>query len=483
MTRPNILFVFPDQWRGDWIKAMSPDLPLRTPNVDRLIETGVAFQRAWTPSPLCGPARSSLATGKDYGHAPVMNHRQSNPVETDTFYRRLGQAGYTVASLGKSDLFKPDNSWGRDGRHRVQGVDRLAQLGIPAGSDMAGKHDAADAAALDCADPYTARLQEAGLIDIFTRDLAARSEDSPLTVADWEAGKVREPECCYANVTPSPLPPELYADNVVGQAAVDFIGQAPEAAPWFLMVNFLGPHEPMDVTDDMIRRWEGVAFPLPHGRQKDDADLQTEIRRRYAAMLENVDTWLGRMIDELDRRDMLANTVIVFASDHGEMLGDRNLWKKQVPYEPSVRVPLVWAGPGIAPLGQSDHPASLVDIPVTLLSMAQAAPLEESDGFDLTASLGGADYPRTHAIAGLGAWRAITDGRWKLVMGFRTDLNLTAMQFGTFDVDNLDPGRLYDLATDPLELKNLWATCPSHRDRLMSLLVADHHRQKATVRP
>lgn len=468
MKRPNILFVFPDQWRGDWVGAISPGLPLRTPNIDALIARGIGFRQAWTPSPLCVPARSCLATGRSYGRVPAPDNQCSNPLDTDNFYRRLTEAGYAVASFGKTDLFKPDKSWGKDGRHRVGGVDRLARFGITAGRDMAGKHDSSQAAALDCADPYTDRLARAGLIEVYLRDLAARSEDSPLPVADWEAGRVALPETCYANVRPSPLPPRHYADNVVGQEAVDYLRAVDSAEPWFAMVNFPGPHEPMDVTEAMVAEWEGVRFPPPMGRSIDDAELQNEIRRRYAAMLENIDRWLGSMIDTLARRGILNDTIILFASDHGEMLGDRNLWKKQVPYEPSVRVPMIWSGPGIQ-AGElvDDAPASLIDIPATLLSFAGAAPLATSDGRDLTGYLAGREaYPRAYAHSGLGEWRAVTDGRWKLVLGYRKDLPLSKMQFGTFQPSDGSGGQLFDLRADPWEQSNLWDTNCEARERL-----------------
>lgn len=207
MTPPNILFVFPDQWRGDWVGAASPALPLRTPHVDALIARGTGFARAWTPSPLCVPARSCLATGRTYGRAPAPDNQHSNPPGVDNYYRRLAQAGYAVASFGKTDLFKADRSWGKDGRHRIGCIDRMAQFGIGLGCDMAGKHDSADAAASGCSDPYTDHLQQAGLIDSYIRDLASRPGALPSTMASQEAGLVSVTPQCYANTAPSPCRP------------------------------------------------------------------------------------------------------------------------------------------------------------------------------------------------------------------------------------------------------------------------------------
>ena len=220
----------------------------------------------------------------------------------------------------------------------------------------------------------------------------------------------------------------------------------------------------------MAARWRQAEFPLPHGRRNDDAALQQDIRRRYAAMLENIDAWLGRMVDLLAEKGMLENTLVVFSSDHGEMLGDRNLWKKQVPWEPSLQVPMVIAGPGVAQRGVSeDGPATILDLPATFLAIAGAAPLGETEGFDLTGWLAGqAPWPRRVATSGLGEWRAVTDGRWKLVKGYRTDQPLFDLQTGAFDTNAAGPGQLYDLADDPEETRNLWDTAPETRDRLLA---------------
>ena len=471
--RPNILFVFPDQWRGDWVRALAPELPLRTPHLDALVARGTAFRRAWTPSPLCVPARSCLATGRSYGRAPSPDNFHSHPLGTPTFYNRLAQAGYRVASLGKSDLFKPDKSWGKDGRHRIDGVDRFAAIGIAEGRDMAGKHDTFNAIARGCNDPYTDHLDRAGLIPAYQADFQARSPVMPGQLADWEGARIISPPACYAQSKPSPLPAASYSDNFVGQAAIDQLTTFDGTEPWFLMVNFAGPHEPLDVTADMAAGWDSVQFPLPYGRPNPDADLQQDIRRRYASMLETIDFWLGRMVAHLAERGMIENTLVVFASDHGEMLGDRNLWKKQVPWEPSLRVPMVLAGPGIAARGVvDDGPATILDLPATFIARAGAAPMPEDEGTDLSPWLAGeAQYPRKLASSGLGEWRAVTDGRWKLVLGYRTDQPLFDLQAGHFDPDPTAPGQLYDLVADPRETSNLWQAAPGPRKRLLAKLM------------
>lgn len=476
--RPNILMLFPDQWRGDWIGAIS-DLPLRTPNIDALIARGLSFGRAWTPSPLCAPARSCFAVGKGYGRAPVGNNLMDNPPDTRTFYARLRDGGYQVANAGKSDLLKGAHSWGIDGRHRVDGVDRLAQLGFSHGFDSAGKKAAEKAYADGYPEPYTEMLKQRGLIDSFMADYAHRSvgkEKPPMT--EWIEGRICRPPDAYANVSPVDLPDDAYNDNFVGQAADRIIRDFDPARPWFLIVNFPGPHEPMDVTADMAARWKEVTFPLPHLRDNADRELQQDIRRRYAAMLENVDRWLGTYLATLRDLGQLDDTLIVFASDHGEMLGDRNLWKKQVPYEASVQVPLILAGPGVVSRGHIPNAvASLLDLPVTFLSQAGLTVPGDYEGRDLTAVLEGGVLAEGRTVtSGLGAWRAITDGRYKLLIGFSPDVFQESLQFGRLTPDMFKCGSLFDLEKDPLETENLWERAVAVRNRLLAALQASEIR-------
>lgn len=474
--QPNILMIFPDQWRGDWIGATS-NLPLRTPNVDQLLTRGVGFGRAWTPSPLCAPARSCFACGKGYDRAPVRNNAMDNPIDVPTFYRELWNGGYQVANIGKSDLLKGGNAWGVDGRHVVDGVDRMSALGFSHGFDSAGKHAAEKAARDGCNEPYTHMLQERGLIPQFLDDFSRRKVGSAgkLPLSDWLTGAQTVPPDAYANVTPAPLPPDAYNDNFVGQAANEQLKSFDGDKPWFLIVNFPGPHEPMDVTPDMIEGWETVDFPLPARRENGDEGLQQAIRRRYAAMLENIDRWLGIFTETLNALGQYENTIIVFASDHGEMLGDRNLWKKQVPFEPSMHVPMIIAGPEIKARGyMPDVPANLLDLPTTFLSFAALQIPEDWDGFDLRGFLyGEAPYPRAMTTSGLGAWRAICDGRYKLVVGLDMSQHQEDLQYGTFDPSSLHEGQLFDLQEDPLELRDLWAAEEDVRERLLGRLKAD----------
>ncbi len=132
--QPNILFFFPDQHRPDWL-GCNPALPLRTPNLDRLCAQGVRFAHAFTPSPLCSPARSCLATGRDYHRCGVRNNGQNTPLSLPTYYQHLRDSGYEVAGVGKFDLHKSDQDWGLDGSSMLEEYGFTSVLWVLWGSD------------------------------------------------------------------------------------------------------------------------------------------------------------------------------------------------------------------------------------------------------------------------------------------------------------------------------------------------------------
>src|SRR5690606_18720092 len=148
---------------------------------------------------------------------------------------------------------------------------------------------------------------------------------------------------------------EAYCDNWIAQRGLELLEQTPREKPWHLVVNFTGPHAPMDITREMSEWYKDVEFPQP---RMSDAERQEatrrfsdethqSLRRNYSAMVENIDRWVGRYTAALESRGELDHTLIVFASDHGELLGDHGLWAKSSPYHPSVSVPFIACGPGV----------------------------------------------------------------------------------------------------------------------------------------
>jgi arylsulfatase A-like enzyme len=194
-----------------------------------------------------------------------------------------------------------------------------------------------------------------------------------------------------------------------------------------------------------------------------DARTHVGIRQSYAAMIENVDRWLGIYLEALERRGELDDTVVVWSSDHGEMLGDHGQWDKQVPHHSSASVPLVVAGPGIAPGRRDRALVSLLDLGPTVLEIAGAGPLEGADARSLVPLLAGETAThREHVLSGLLGWRMVWDGRYKLVRGSGPETTFSRA-FG--------PGpQLYDLQEDPWEDRNLAPALPRVVARLGELL-------------
>ena len=155
-----------------------------------------------------------------------------------------------------------------------------------------------------------------------------------------------ERERWWGETDPVSLPDEAYCDNWIARNGLDLLGRAPEDRPWHLVLNFVGPHPPMDITRTMESRFRGPdrvidGFAQPRGYDGPlPAEQHVRIRQNYAAMIENIDRWLGEFVEALKQRGDLENTVIVYSSDHGEMLGDRGLWGKSFPLQASVGVPL-----------------------------------------------------------------------------------------------------------------------------------------------
>lgn len=427
--RPNILFLLPDQHRPDFL-GVNPALPLRTPHLDGLATRGVRFTNAITPSPLCAPARACLASGRRYDHCGVPGNEHDYPLSQPTSYAALRDAGYAVGGVGKFDLHKATLDWGKDGSRL------LAEWGFTVGIDNEGKIDAVRSGADVPRGPYMAYLHEHGL--------------AAAHVADF---RHRHP---FRDTHPTPLPEEAYCDNWIAANALRLLREFPADRPWHMVVNFTGPHAPMDVTAAMQSRWSEVMFPEPHANDQQDASAHQQTRRNYAAMIENIDRHIGHLLAAVDERGEHDRTLVIFSSDHGEMLGDHGLWGKKSWRQASVGIPLLIAGPGIRPDVVSDTPVELQDVTATLLDAAGATALPEMEARSLCPLLAGeTDRHRGLAVSGLEDWRLAFDGRYKLVL------------------ERGAAPRLFDLQRDPWEDTDIAGREPAEAARLYRMLRAE----------
>jgi len=428
---PNFLFFFPDQHRPDWL-GTNPGLPLRTPNLDTLAARGTRFTRCYCSSPLCAPSRAALAAGKSYDRCGVADNQDDYPLDQPTYYQALQAAGYHVAGVGKFDLHKATLDWGLDGKRLI------AEWGFDEGVDNEGKFDGSRsylANGRQPQGPYLAFLQQRGLADAYCR------EHDP---------EVRKPQLdAYTTC----LPDEAYCDNWVAENGACLLAGFPADQPWHLVFNFTGPHNPMDITASMRARWQDIDFPPPHDNDHPDRQGLLRSRQNYAAMIENIDRQVGRLIELVRARGELENTLIVYSSDHGEMLGDHGYWGKSRWQTPSVGVPLIVAGPGVRQAAVSEALVSVHDLAATLVDYARAQPMPGMDALSLRPLLEGrADVHRTHLVSGLNEWRVAYDGRYKLV------------------VYPGQPPLLYDTLADPHEDHDIAAQRPEVVARLHAIL-------------
>lgn len=436
--RPNILLVVADQHRGDFM-PWNKGLPLRTPTLRELASRGVTFRRATTPSPLCAPARACLASGRDYRFCGVRDNGEDFPIGSLTYYQLLRDGGYSVGGVGKFDLHKATQHWALDGSRR------LAEWGFTVGIDNEGKFDGVRSGATEPRGPYMAMLHRRGLAAAHVDDYRARHP--------------------YRSTHATPLPDDAYCDNWITENALSVLKGFGAGQPWHLAVNFAGPHDPMDVTASMIDALGDASFPVPEGLSDNEAEIHRAIRRNYAAMIENIDRNIEKLLEAVDRRGEFENTVVIYTSDHGEMLGDHGLWGKSTWRQASLWIPLVVSGPDVVAGAQSDGPVSLHDVAATVLSYAGIEAPAGMESVSMRQVLAGqCRTHRTHVTSGLtlggagaadlghygvkemsevpgspypSGWSAVFDGRFKLVRS-------ASGWSRVFDLEQ-DPGETEDL--------------------------------------
>jgi arylsulfatase A-like enzyme len=292
-------------------------------------------------------------------------------------------------------------------------------------------------------EPYTDFLLLHNKTDEFIQDVRGRVNLPQSFNGDME----------YRATYPNTLPDDLYNDNWVADQAVRLLNEAqadPTVNEWFLVVNWNGPHYPMSVTQSMWDSVQGRTFPQPVDYVGPlDADQHNRTRGDYAAMIENLDRQIGRILSTVQD---LNNTVVVLASDHGEMLGDRGYWKKSVPYKASVQVPLVIAGDTVVAKSRrgvtTNAGVSLIDLAATFLDVGGVhnLPAQMSEAVSLKPLLAGESPPRRVVRSALNSWHLWFDGRFKYVSGFKDEATLLDLDTDPFERTNLlheqDPVRL-----------------------------------------
>jgi choline-sulfatase len=435
--KPNILILMVDQLTG----TLFPDGPadfLHAPHLKALAARSARFAANYTASPLCAPGRAAFMSGQLPSRTRVYDNAAEFPSAIPTFAHHLRAAGYHTALSGKMHFVGPDQMHG---------------------------------------------FEERLTTDIYPADFGWTPDyRKPGERIDWwyhNLGSVTG--AGVAEITNQ----MEYDDEVAFHAVqklhqLSRLSQDADRRPWCLTVSFTHPHDPFvarkkhwDLYEDCAHLKPEIGF-IPHDEQDPhsqrlyhasdypafditDDDIEKS-RRAYFANISYLDDHVGAILDTLDRTRMADDTIVLFCSDHGEMLGERGLWFKMSFLEGSARVPLMIAGKGIAP-GNHATATSNLDICPTLCDLAgidMSAIQSWTDGTSLKPMIDGIERhePVLMEYAAEGSYApmvAIREGRFKFVHC------------------EIDPPQLFDLESDPAELTNL-AADPAHANRVAEFM-------------
>ncbi len=446
-SRPNILFLMTDQHRADCLGA-SGNPVIRTPNLDRLAREGVRFTRAYSSTPTCTPARSALLTGLSPWHHGMLGYADIAPRYPLEKPRALRNAGYYAVTIGKQHFTPMRISHGYE--HMI--LDEHC----PCGNGP--------------------------------QALAAAEQRGPVERTDYESWFYSQAPAANPHATglwwndyparPFALPERLHATTWTGDTAVNFLNTWNGSRPFFLKVSFIRPHSPYDPPERFMKMYQDAAIPEARvgnwaarneARNSEKNDIwrgrlsAVGIRRSrqgYYGSVSHTDEQIGRILEALHKRGWLDETLILFLSDHGDMTGDHNLWRKSYAYESSAHIPMIMRWPaGMLSAqrgGVMHHPVELRDVLPTFLEAAGAEPSRPLDGRSLLGLVrtGGTgwrefvDLEHDVCYARENHWNALTDGRTKYIY------HALDGEEQLFDLEK-DPHELTDMAGDASRSKDL----------------------------
>ena len=429
--RPNILLVMADQLVPFLTGAYGHPV-VRTPALDRFAAEGIRFDAAYTPYPLCSPARASLVTGRYASRLGCYDNASILPADQPTVAHYLTSAGYDTALSGKMHFVGPD---------QLHGFRRRLTTDVfPATMD------------------WVPTMDEEGR---FVRGGHARSYVVPeVGVRPWTTF--------------------LSYDEETHFRALEYVrerGRLRPEEPFFLVVSYHHPHDPFHPTQELWDLYEDAEIGLPEqhdaevsamdawaneAHETDSVDLADPeslraLRRAYYALVSYVDRKVGELLATLEQTGQGDDTVILFTSDHGDMLGERRMVQKRCFYEWSVRVPLLLRFADRRRAGERvTDPVSLLDLAPTLLDLAGVNERLPLDGRSLLDP--GPDravLSEYHVEKVRAPCFMARRGRWKLIH---------VHGHGS---------QLFDLETDPGEWENLAGRGLPVEDELRALILAE----------
>ena len=436
---PNILWICTDQQRWDTIGALG-NPHIRTPNIDKLCADGVAFTHAHCQNPICTPSRASFLTGMYPRHLNACtNGNESWQNEAPLVTKTLADAGYDCGLAGKFHL---TSAHGRiepriDDGYRVFHWSHHPHDSWPEGHD------------------YNDWLKSRGIDHTGTRKRLGY------------------------------IPTEHHQTTWCADRAIDFMKEK-RKGPWLFSYNCFDPHPPLDPPKEFLDRFDLDSLPLPAFTESDlaeedglkDVNFQSKAGRipekklrlslaKYWAMIELIDQNVGRMIEALEGTGQRGNTVVIFTSDHGHMIGDHGLYNKGCRfYEGLVRVPLIWSCPERFRSNlRSDALVELTDIAPTLLELAGLEVPESMHGRSLNPILGGEGDRDKHRDFVRCTFSETLRGPRSFGTMIRNRRYKLCNYHGT------GRGQLFDLDKDPNEHLNLWGD-PAHAEIKSELMLA-----------
>ncbi|MBI4892705.1 MAG: arylsulfatase [Acidobacteria bacterium] len=390
-SKPNLLLLMSDQHRADWLGS-DGNSQVHTPNLDRIAAEGVRFNHAYSSTPTCTPARAALLTGMSPWNHGMLGYGRVADHYAAEMPRVLRDAGYYTTGIGKMH-WTPQ-------RH-LHGFHKTIL-------DESGRVESAD----------------------FRSDYRAwfASEAPNLNPDATGIG--------FNDYTAKPyvLPERLHPTAWTGDVAVRYLESYSAPNPFFLKVSFARPHSPYDPPQRFWNRYADAPLPKaqvgawaakyePRSGQRDDiwhgAMGQEAVRNArigYSGSVTFIDEQVGRILEVLEKRRILDETVIVFVSDHGDMTGDHNLWRKSYAYESSARIPMLLRGPGAPRASVNPTPVEIRDIFPTFAQAAGASLPDLCNGQSLFhPSREFIDLEHDVCYSPSNHWTALTDGKWKYI--------------------------------------------------------------------
>jgi len=426
--RPNIVFITCDQFRGDCLGVDGHPV-VETPHLDQLAYTGTRFTQAYTAVPSCIAARAAILTGMAQKNHGRVGYRDGIRFEyPHTLPGELASAGYHTQGVGKMHFSPARNLCGF---HNVV------------------LHDGY----LHCERKVQNNYD---LVDDYMPWLRSRiGEDADLILHGLNANAWVARPWQYAEATH----PTTWATTM----AVDFFRRRDPTRPFFLWLSYVRPHPPLDPPQVYFDQYIGREFPdVPMGNWADREARMTHVdggagfmgkaqlhraRAAYYAQITHIDHQIGRLLEYLIEHEARQNTLIVFTSDHGELLGDHNLFRKALPFQGSVRIPFIVSPPPAWRLPGGNVVDALVELRDVMPTLLDACGCSIPDTVDGSSVL---PFCRGQAP---GRWRNSLHGEHAYGVQSNHFIVLGQFKYAWFSQDGRE--LLFDLDSDPTESRNL----------------------------